>query len=142
MGRRDARDDPRVRRPALERVASNAFREKRTRLMKVMMVLAMVVVAAGEAAAQTPKRLEPVVVTATKVETPQARLGASVTVVTGDEIIEKNYPTVEEALRHVPGVDIQRSGGLGKTTAIRIRGAGAQQVQVMVDGLRVKSPTL
>jgi vitamin B12 transporter len=101
-------------------------------------------VGARDAAAQTaaPKRLEPVVVTATKVATPQERLGASVTVVTGDEIVEKNYPTVEEALRHVPGVDIQRSGGLGKTTAIRIRGAGAQQVQVMVDGLRVKSPTL
>ena len=94
-----------------------------------------------DAAAQT-RYVDPVVVTATKVATPQERLGASVTVVTGDEIVEKNYTTVEEALRHVPGVDIQRSGGLGKTTAIRIRGAGAQQVQVMVDGLRVKSPTL
>jgi vitamin B12 transporter len=108
-------------------------------LMMLMLLLFTV-----EAAAQTPapRDLDPVVVTATKVETPQGRLGASVTVITGDEIVEKNYPTVEEALRHVPGVDIQRSGGLGKTTAIRIRGAGAQQVQVMVDGLRVKSPTL
>src|SRR5207249_1278370 len=58
------------------------------------------------------------------------------------EIREKNYTTLEEVLRHVPGVDIQRSGGLGKTSAIRIRGAGPQQVQVLVDGMRVKSPTL
>jgi len=111
----------------------------------VLMVSMMVVtVVTEDAAAQAPdpRRLDPVVVTATKVETPQGRLGASVTVIRGDEIVEKNYPTVEEALRHVPGVDIQRSGGLGRTTAIRIRGAGAQQVQVMVDGLRVKSPTL
>ncbi|MBM4443311.1 MAG: TonB-dependent receptor [Candidatus Rokubacteria bacterium] len=93
------------------------------------------------AAGQT-LRTDPVVVTATKTETPQERLGAAVTVITGDHIEEKQYPTVEEALRHVPGVDIQRSGGLGKTTAIRIRGTGTQQVQVMVDGLRVKSPTL
>jgi vitamin B12 transporter len=112
-------------------------------LTSLMMLLTLLLFTV-EAFAQTPtpRNLDPVVVTATKVETPQSRLGASVTVITGDEIIEKNYPTVEEALRHVPGVDIQRSGGLGKTTAIRIRGAGAQQVQVMVDGLRVKSPTL
>jgi vitamin B12 transporter len=106
-------------------------------LVLVMLVVGVV----GEAAAQ-PRYVDPVVVTATKTETPQERLGAAVTVVTDDEIREKNYTTLEEVLRHVPGVDIQRSGGLGKTAAIRIRGAGAQQVQVMVDGMRVKSPTL
>ena len=110
----------------------------------LMLLILMMVVLPREVAAQpqAPRDVDPVVISATKVETPQGRLGASVTVISGDEIVEKNYPTVEEALRHVPGVDIQRSGGLGKTTAIRIRGAGAQQVQVMVDGLRVKSPTL
>jgi vitamin B12 transporter len=102
----------------------------------------IVLVGAGEAGAQSPKNLDPVVVTATKTETPQERLGAAVTVVTEEEILEKNYATLEEALRHVPGVDIQRSGGLGKTAQIRIRGAGTQQVQVMIDGMRVKSPTL
>jgi len=96
----------------------------------------------GEAAAQPPRNLDPVVVTATKTETPRERLGAAVTVLTDEEIQEKNYTTVEDALRHVPGVEIQRSGGLGKTAQIRIRGAGPQQVQVMVDGMRVKSPTM
>jgi len=106
-------------------------------------VVVMLLSFAGEAAAQQAARnLDPVVITATKAETPQGRLGAAVTVITEDEIKEKSYATVEEVLRHVPGVDIQRSGGLGKTTSIRIRGAGPQQVQVLVDGLRVKSPTL
>jgi vitamin B12 transporter len=119
-----------------------------------LMVLLIVMLAASGAAAQTPdaggrttqgspaRPLDPIVSTATRLDTPESRLGASVTVVTGDEIVEKQYPTVEEALRHVPGVDIQRSGGLGKTVGIRIRGAGTQQIQVLVDGLRVKSPTL
>ena len=107
-----------------------------------LMVLFIVIWLPCGAAAQTTRTLEPVVSTATKLDTPQERLGASVTVITGDEIVEKNYPTVEEALRHVPGGDIQRSGGLGKTVGIRIRGAGPQQIQVMVDGMRVKSPTL
>jgi len=107
-----------------------------------LIVMAILTLMATEARAQAPRNLDPVVVTATKTETPQERLGTAVTVVTEDEIREKNYISLEEVLRHVPGVDIQRSGGLGKTSSIRIRGAGAQQVQVMVDGMRVKSPTL
>ena len=62
--------------------------------------------------------------------------------ITGEELRTYNYDRVEEALRTVPGVEIQRSGTPGKTTNIRIRGADPNQVQVLVDGLRVKSPTL
>ena len=111
--------------------------------MRRLSVLVAVILlsAVNDVLAQSPRNLDPVVVTATKTDTPQERLGAAVTVLTEEEIQEKNYATIEEALRHVPGVDIQRSGGLGKTAQIRIRGAGPQQVQVMVDGMRVKSPT-
>ena len=94
------------------------------------------------AAAQEAKTLPPVVVTATKTETPAAELGASVTVVTEEDFKTFHYPTVDEALRRVPGVEIRRSGGFGKTSAITIRGANTKQVQILVDGVRVKSPTL
>jgi len=107
----------------------------------VTMVLA-VVLAAGTVAAQEVKHTEPVVVTATKVETPAEQLGASVTVIPGEDIDARRYPTVDEALRSAPGVDIRRSGSFGKTSAISIRGANPSQVQVLVDGMRVKSPTL
>lgn len=102
-------------------------------------------VAAEEAAPAEPtevKKLEPVVVTATKVEVPQERLGASVTVLGEEELETYNYDRIEEALRSVPGVEVQRSGTLGKVTSIRIRGANTNQVQVLIDGMRVKSPTL
>jgi outer membrane receptor protein involved in Fe transport len=39
-------------------------------------------------------------------------------------------------------VDIRRSGSFGKTTSIGIRGLNPNQMQVLVDGVRVKSPTL
>ena len=35
----------------------------------------------------------------------------------GDEIETRHYPTVDEALRNVPGVEIRRSGVVGKTTS-------------------------
>src|SRR3989449_10726209 len=93
-------------------------------------------------AAQETQKLEPVVVTATKIETPATEVGASVSVVTEDDFRAYHYATVDEALRSVPGVDLRRSGWLGKTSSISIRGANSNQVQVLVDGVRVKSPTL
>jgi len=92
--------------------------------------------------AQDAKVFEPVVVTATKVPTPQEQLGATVSVITGEELRTYNYDRVEEALRTVPGVEVERSGTPGKMADIRIRGTNPNQVQVLVDGMRVKSPTL
>src|SRR5205814_1009024 len=106
-----------------------------------MMVLVLALVT-NVAAEQEVKQAEHVIVTATRLETPAEQLGASVTVIPGDDIDTRRYPTVDEALRGVPGVDIRRSGSFGKTTAISIRGANPNQVQVLVDGMRVKSPTL
>lgn len=108
----------------------------------LMWLLVLALMAPLAAHAQEPKRVDPVVVTATPVETPAEQLGASVSVVNGEDFQTYHYPTVDEALRSVPGVEIRRSGAYGKATSVTIRGANANQVQVLVDGLRVKSPTL
>jgi vitamin B12 transporter len=110
-------------------------------------VLGMVLLAAGGlgvgvAGAEEARRVEPVVVTATKIDTPRPEIGASVTVITEEDLRAFDYGQIDDALRQVPGVEIQRSGGPGKTTSLRIRGASPNQVQVLVDGMRVKSPTL
>jgi vitamin B12 transporter len=105
-------------------------------------LLVLALMAPLAAHAQESKSVDPVVVTATKVATPAEQLGASVSVVNGEDFQTYHYPTVDEALRNVPGVQIRRSGAYGKTTSVTIRGANANQVQVLVDGLRVKSPTL
>jgi len=125
-------------------------------MKRSLVILSLVVLMPGGALAEPPqapsapaeakaepavKETDPVVVSATKVETPQSHLGAAVTIVTEDEVRTFNYAGVEEALRNVPGVEIARSGSLGKTTSIRIRGANPEQVVVLVDGLRVSSPT-
>src|SRR5438034_937568 len=144
MGRWDGRADPRVRRPIrggrfepLSRKRSEAVRRVRTATVIMMPLAAML----PPAAAQEPKTLEPVVVTATKLEEPQERLGAAVSVITEDDLKVYNYETVGDALRQIPGAEIQRSGSLGKLTNLRIRGSSTSQVQVLVDGMRVKSPT-
>src|SRR5713226_6151802 len=84
------------------------------------------------------KNVDPVVVTATTVPTPATQLGVALSVITESDFKTYHYATVDEALRNVPGVEIRRSGSLGKTSSISIRGANSNQVQVLVDGVRVK----
>jgi vitamin B12 transporter len=113
-------------------------------MQRLVVILAILILAAGaaaEAQEQETKKVEPVVVTATGVETPKEQLGVAITVVDGQDFQTYHYETVDDALRNVPGVEIRRSGSLGKTTSISIRGANSNQVQVLVDGVRVKSPT-
>jgi vitamin B12 transporter len=88
-----------------------------------------------------PPRVDPVVVTATRVETPARELGVAVSVVPGEDLRTYLYPSVDEALRMLPGLDVRRSGSPGRTSSIGIRGATPNQIQVLVDGVRVKSPT-
>ncbi len=98
--------------------------------------------AAGQAASATvTTRAEPVVVTATRVEEPLEQIGASVTVIPDDVLEAGQYRLVDEPLRTVPGVEVERSGSPGKVTSVRIRGANPTQVQILVDGVRVKSTT-
>jgi vitamin B12 transporter len=119
-------------------------------MVQTMVVLLILLLAALPAAAQAPaekpitetRPVDPIVITGTMLETPASQVGASVTVITGDELQTYHYPTVDEALRNVPGVEIRRSGSFGKTTSVSIRGANPNQVQVLVDGVRFKSPTL
>jgi vitamin B12 transporter len=101
------------------------------------------------APAQTPsgaptseiRRAEPVVVTATRSEQPLEQTGASVTVVPEEAMRVQEYREVEQVLRTVPGVQVGTSGSPGKLSQIRIRGADPTQVQVLIDGVRVKSLT-
>src|SRR5207249_2875947 len=106
-----------------------------------LLLLVMLLPAGMLAAQEQPRDLDPVVLTATKLETRAEQLGASVTVVPGDDVQKCHFETVEDILRSVPGVEIRRSGSLGKLSNISIRGANSNQVQVLVDGVRVKSPT-
>jgi outer membrane cobalamin receptor len=85
------------------------------------------------------RRTEPVVVTATRSEQPLEQTGASVTVVSEEEMRVQEYRAVEQVLRNVPGVQVGTSGSPGKLSQIRIRGANPTQVRVLVDGVRVKA---
>lgn len=87
-------------------------------------------------------RLEPVVVTATRTEVPLKETSTAVTVITAEDIDQRQAETVAEVLRTVPGLDVAQSGSRGTTTSVFLRGAESDQTLVLIDGVEVNSPTL
>lgn len=81
--------------------------------------------------------VEPVVVTATKRETPADRVGSSVTVIEGEELRRGESRDVLEALRDVPGVSVVQTGGRGGPTSLFVRGGESDHNLVLVDGVQV-----
>ena len=79
--------------------------------------------------------------TATRTETPISQLPDSVTVISREQMEQQKARTVFETLRSVPGLTINKSGGIGRLTTVRLRGSSAKHVLVMIDGVQVNSPT-
>jgi vitamin B12 transporter len=75
------------------------------------------------------------VVTATRLPTVLAQVPGTVTVITGEELRQRNIRFVAEALRLVPGVSVVQSAGPGGLTSVFIRGGESDYVQVLIDGV-------
>lgn len=76
-----------------------------------------------------------IIVTATALPQPLDRIGSAVSVVTREEIIERQASTSADLLRGLPGIAIARSGPVGAQTQLRMRGAEGNQVLVLIDGM-------
>jgi vitamin B12 transporter len=115
---------------------SAAFRLQR-RLRAAL--LASVALAATPALAQQPPAQLPEITVfgASNVPLEAPRVGASVTVVTAEDIANQGAASVPDVLRLVPGVAVNQSGGRGGLTQTRVRGAESNQVLVVVDGIPI-----
>ena len=85
-------------------------------------------------------RVPEVVVSASRVPLPSTAVGSAVTVITGEELENKQSRFVADVLREVPGVAVNRTGGFGGVTQVRIRGAEANHTLVLIDGMEVGNP--
>ena len=84
---------------------------------------------------------ELVVVTATRTAQPPAITGASIDLITADDLKTQQIALVTDALVQVPGVTVNRNGGVGQTTTVSIRGANAGQTLFLLDGVRLEDPS-
>jgi vitamin B12 transporter len=91
--------------------------------------------------AQVTQTVPETVVTASRIPTPQDRVPAAVTVITREDIEERGYRTLADALVSVPGVRLVQGGGLGQQASAFLRGAASRQVLVLLDGVPLNDPS-
>lgn len=105
----------------------------------VLLVLPLATSLAGQTPSDTV-RLNPVVVTATRVPTPASAVPVAVTVLRGSDLVASGIHTVFEALREVPGAVVVQTGSFGGQASLFLRGGQSNYVKVLVDGVPVNQP--
>jgi vitamin B12 transporter len=111
-------------------------------VLHAALVVATLVPIAAPSAEESPTVLDPVVVTATRTPEPESQTLASVSVVDRGEIERRQSVSVADALRGLPGVTVDGSGGPGQPASVFLRGSDADHVLVLIDGVKVGSATL
>lgn len=83
---------------------------------------------------------ENVVVTASRVPLPVESIGSSVSII-DEATIDARMPVFAiDLLGQVPGLAVSRAGGAGTQTQVRLRGAEANHVLVLIDGVEANNP--
>jgi vitamin B12 transporter len=81
-----------------------------------------------------------ITVTATGRAADVDQTGEPVTVIGREEIDAVQGADLTRVLARVPGVSFSRNGAPGSFTGVRVRGAEAEQLLVLIDGVRVADP--
>ncbi len=77
------------------------------------------------------------VVTAFRTPAQLDAIGSAYTIITTEEIENRQALTVSDLLRTVPGIEIDRSGPIGAITTLRMRGGESNHTLVIIDGVVV-----
>jgi len=85
--------------------------------------------------------LEDITVTASTETVELGRTGATVSVVTAEDLAKTGDKSVASLLARLPGVSMARSGGLGAQAALRLRGLSGPYIGVRIDGIDVADPS-
>jgi vitamin B12 transporter len=99
------------------------------------------VVCFGQETSPTPSpgeaEAEQVVVSATRFDIPLDQSPASVSVITSEDLEQKQIERVSDALREVPGLSVVQTGTAGQLTSVFIRGLRSEHTQVLLDGIPI-----
>jgi vitamin B12 transporter len=91
------------------------------------------------ARADAPLRHD-LVVTATRIGTPEKKVGSSVTVISAEELAKTGKTFVLDALEAALGLTTVRNGGQGAASSVSIRGANSEHTLFLLDGVELNDP--
>ena len=78
---------------------------------------------------------DPIVVTATRLPVDEDASPAAITVISAEELAQRQTDRVADALRAVPGISVSQSGAPGQLTSVFTRGLNSDQTEVLIDGI-------
>ena len=108
---------------------------------RALILIAPLACLASHARAELADLPDTIVVTATRIPTPEEQVASSITVVTADEIAARQLQTLPDVLKQVPGLNLVQSGGPGGQTSVFMRGTNSNHTKVLVDGIDVSDPS-
>jgi vitamin B12 transporter len=115
------------------------------RRLSFLVISVPVIFAANSLQASASAALEDspdtVVVTATRIPTPERQVASSMSVIDADEIAARQMQTLPDLLKEVPGLNVVQSGGPGGQTSVFMRGTNSNHTKVLVDGIDVGDPS-
>jgi vitamin B12 transporter len=99
-------------------------------------------VALTSAAFASSAELQDIIVTTpTKSPLSLQSVTSNIDVITSEDIEERGFLTLGDLLKSRPGIQMNRNGGLGKSTSLYLRGMDSKRTLVLVDGVRYNDPT-
>ncbi len=96
--------------------------------------------AAADAEEDAGEEIETIVVTAHRTPIPLNQAGSAVSVLDESRIVERQQVFAADLLRDLPGVSLNRTSTNGSLTQVRVRGAEANHLLVVIDGVEVNDP--
>ena len=96
--------------------------------------------AAADNAVGINEQLDQIIVSGSRTPLTINQLGSTVSVISREDIERREARTVTELLRSVPGFAVSHTGVKGSQAQVRVRGAEANHILVMIDGVRANDP--
>ena len=110
-------------------------------LLLVLLLIAAPVSGRGQEPSPSPSPArfenEPIVISATRIPIPQEDSPATISVITAEDLEQKQIERVADALREIPGLSVVQTGTAGQLTSVFTRGLRSEHTQVLLDGIPI-----
>lgn len=106
-----------------------------SRALTGALVLAYPIASMAQEAADGDQEVAEIVISGGRTPVDAHSYARAATIITGEELEQRQVRTVIDALRQVPGVHVSRQGGPGGQSNIRIRGSESNHTLVLIDGI-------
>ena len=94
----------------------------------------------GQIKNDATEEVDNIIVTASRSPIELVNIGSAATVISREQIELRQARYVTDLLRSVPGFSVSQVGTTGSQTQVRVRGAEANHVLVLIDGVRANDP--